>query len=179
MVVDGDGYSDGYGDYGHGNGYGSGGYGNGDGTTGDGYGDGTGGYGVVYGLACGYGETVNEDCLREYLAAVEFPPRHVFDLHNAEARRIAIEIIGADRFFGELGGWVVHQDTDGAGNQRRLVRVHLTDAEAGYLQAVHVVCPTTGREYYLGVRPDVTTCQEAVASTFNLKADEYAPVRES
>ena len=175
MVLDGSRYGFGYG-FGDGGGYGGFGYGYGGGYGGFGYGDG--GFGG-YGCGSGFGETFNEDCLRDYLSAVEFPPRLVFDLHNAESRRIAIEIIGADRFFSELESAVVHQDTDGVGNRRRLVRVKLADAEAGYLQAVHVVCPTTGREYYLGVRPEVRTCQEAVASTFGMKADEYLPVRES
>lgn len=32
---------------------------------------------------------------------------------------------------------------------------------------------------HLGVPQNVRACQEAVASTFGLKADEYRPVRES
>ena len=73
----------------------------------------------------------------------------------------------------------MHTDTDGCGNPRRLLRVDLADMAAGYLQAVEVVCPTTLRQYVLGVGPTVTTCQAAVASTFGLTATQYQPVRET
>ena len=82
-------------------------------------------------------------------------------------------------FFRELHATVIHEDSDGCGNPRRLLRVPVADAETGYLQAVQVVCPTTGRVYHLGVKPTVSTCQEAVASTFGLRGDEYAPIRET
>ena len=94
-------------------------------------------------------------------------------------KRIAIEVLGPDQFFSELDSIVVHHDIDGMGNPRRLLRFPLQEAAAGYLQAVHVICPTTGREYYLGVPPQIQTCQEAVASTFRLSAQEYHPNRET
>ncbi len=100
-------------------------------------------------------------------------------LPNAELRRAAIEHIGPDRLFLDLQATVVHTDTDGVGNPRRLLRIPMDDAAAGYLQAVEVTCPTTGRVYHLGVQPDVATCQEAVASTFGLSGSAYQPVRET
>ena len=159
------GYGDGYG-YGSGDGYGDGaGYGSGDG---DGYGD---------------GMEQDQPFLRTYcsLAAASgtLTAAHALREENAELKRIMIEYLGPDRFFRDSNAVVVHQDIDGIGNQRRLLRIPLVEAEAGYLQAVHVVCPTTGHNYYLGVQPDVKTCQEAVASTFGLKASEYQLVRES
>ena len=99
---------------------------------------------------------------------------------NTELRRAMIECLGADRFFSTAPGTtLVHQDIDGAGNDRRLIRVPLPDVEAGYIQAVHVVCPTTKREYHLLVSPTVRTCQEAVASTFGIEPDDYHPNRET
>ena len=98
---------------------------------------------------------------------------------NAEVKRKLIEAMGADRLFSQVKAVVAHQDIDGCNNPRQLVRFQLADTETGYLQAVRVVCPTTGRVYYLGVPPTVKTCQEAVASTFGIKPDEYHPDRES
>lgn len=90
-----------------------------------------------------------------------------------------IEVMGVDLFFRQLDCQIVHRDENALGQERVLLRIHLPETEAGYLQAVKVICPTTGREYYLGVLPTVKTCQEAVASTFGLKASEYNPRRES
>ncbi len=90
-----------------------------------------------------------------------------------------IEAMGADRFFSQLKGKVIHADIDGCGNPRQLVRMPLEETATGFVQAVHVICPTTHREYYLGVPPDVETCQGAVAATFKIKTNEYNPERES
>ena len=90
-----------------------------------------------------------------------------------------IEAMGADNFFRQLDAQVIHSDIDGCGNTRQLLRIPLSDTEVGYVQAVKVVCPATGRVYHLGVPPTVKTCQEAVASTFGIKQDEYHPERET
>ena len=158
--INGYGYGSGYG-YGYGSGDG---YGDGDGD-GDGYGD-------------GYGDGSN---MKEFfsLVADKLNAQWVLAEQNAELRRMLIEIMGADRFFAHLNATQIHSDIDGCGNPRALLRFKLTDAAAGYLQAVRVVCPTTGRVYHLGVPPAVKTCQEAVASTFNMRFKEYAPERES
>ena len=151
--------------YGSGSGYGSYGAGYGYGSSGSGAGSGSG-----YGAADGDSE---------YLTHARFKARRALDLPNAEMRRVVIERIGPESFFTELDASVVHADMDGHGHPRRLLRVPLADAEAGYLQAVQVVCPTTGRVYHLGVQPGVRDCQEAVASLFGLLSHEYAPVRET
>ena len=189
MVLDGYGYGYGYGTgygsgtgTGTGNGYGTGsGYGTGTGSgygTGTGYGSGSGygtGDGYGYGVGDGYGTGVGD----EYFKTVTFSARRALDLPNAELRRAVIEHIGPDRFFAELEAQIVHADIDGCGNPRRLLRVPMPDAAAGYLQAVQVICPTTGRVYHLGVESSVRTCQEAVASTFGLRAEDYSPIRET
>ena len=170
----GNGYGDGYG-YGYGNGYGYG-YGDGDGS---GYGYGS-GYGSGYGDGSGYGYGTGD--LETFAAFVALSPvsaRQALSLENAEMRRVAIEALGPDRFFSEARAKIIHEDIDGIGNRRRLLRVRVSGARRGYLQAVEVTCPTTGHIYHLGVPQNVRACQEAVASTFGLKADEYRPVRES
>ena len=157
--------------YGNGNGYG---YGNGDGY---GYGD---GYGNGNGNGDGYGNGSLEYLVKFLvLVADKLVAKWVMKEPNQELKRIFIEAIGIDRFFSQLDAQVVHSDIDGCGNPRSLLRIPMTETTKGYLQAVRVVCPTTGRIYHLGVSPDVVTCQEAVASTFKLKPNNYHPERES
>ena len=98
---------------------------------------------------------------------------------NSEVKRIMIELMGYDRFFGEAGGTIVHRDIDGYDHPRELISVPMVEAAAGHIMAVHVICPTTGRHYFLGVPASVKTCQEAVASTFGKGPTEYAPEVES
>ncbi len=181
----GDGYGDGYG-YGYGNddGYGSGyGYGNDDGYgSGDGYGTGTGyGYGYGTGYGNGDGDGTDTGLYSRFLESNRdwLDVQFVLQMPNAEKRRAWIEALGAEAFFKQLNSIIVYSDIDGCGNQRQLLRVPLEDTEARFVQAVKVVCPTTKRVYYLGVPPDVKTCQEAVASTFGLKPEQYRPDRES
>ncbi len=84
------------------------------------------------------------------------------------------------RFFDELNADVLHTDVDGAGQPRRLLSVavprDLTVDQK--IVAVHVTCPSTGHEYLLRVPPTMTRCDEAVAWTFGMNADKYAPVVE-
>ena len=182
---EGSGYGFGGSGYG-GSGYGYGGYGYGgssDGRGDDSYGGSGGfsssGYGGGFGSGgFGYGD----DSDAYYTAALDagvLTARVVMAERNQELRRRLIQAMGPDRFFRGLGGRVVHEDVDGCGNPRRLIRVVSRDAVAGYFQAVHVVDPTSGADYYLGVSPDVCTCQAAVASTFGLSAEDYQPERES
>jgi hypothetical protein len=152
------------------------GYGDGDG---DGYGSGY-GYGDGYGSGSGSGDGYGEDP-KEFLKLIgdKLDARWVLKDKNAELRRMMIEAMGSDRFFSQLETQVLHKDLDIQGNPRTLLKFNISDAQAGYLLAVRVVCPTTGRIYHLGVPPTVKTCAEAVASTFNLRAKEYSPKRES
>ena len=168
----------GYG-YGDGSGYGSGyGYGSG---SGSGYGYGY-GYGYGSGSGYGYGDGYGDGDIRIiYWKAIaeKLSATWVLAENNQEIKRELIEAMGIDRFFSQLQAQVVHTDIDICGNQRLLLRIPMPEAEVGYLQAVRVVCPTTGRIYHLGVQPTVKTCKEAVASTFGMSFQEYSPERET
>ncbi len=68
----------------------------------------------------------------------------------------------------------------------RLVRSREKDELAeDYLYFVHVVCPSTGRNYYMGVPgktengEDMKTAKQAVAWTFSMTAEEYDPIAQS
>jgi hypothetical protein len=105
-------------------------------------------------------------------------------IKDAGMRQLAIEAFGLARLFSQKDVKIIHQDIDGVGNARQLLSAFIVMKQGSravgvQIQAVRVICPTTGHEYYLGVKNGVRTCQEAVASTFGLKPNEYKPVRES
>lgn len=67
---------------------------------------------------------------------------------------------------------VIHQD-----RESRLLRWAFLGDEP--IVVVEVVCPSTGQDYLLRVPPEVRTCRQAVAWTFGLSADSYAPAQET
>ena len=109
----------------------------------------------------------------------EYVAQEILGQSNAEVKRVMIERMGLESFFRQLQPEVVHEDIDGYGNPRRLLQIDLPEARNGVLRAVMVQCPSTGREYILGVPSSVQTCQAAVASTFGIKPNEYHPVVET
>ncbi len=107
---------------------------------------------------------------------------------NAEVRRALIERFGAERFIREGGAELVHEDATG-----RLWRKALGDPprrwgfDGGLRQhdepitMVEVVNSTpepdgSRKTYFLRVPPHVRTAQEAVAWTFKMAKEVYAPV---
>ena len=131
-------------------------------------------YGGTWGVWAWHGVRVPESVIKGNYTAQD-----CLKEKNAEVKRVMIERMGRDAFFAAAGGQVLHRDTDGQGNQRELVRVPMPEAEAGHLLAVHVICPSTDRHYYLSVPPTVNTCQAAVAATFGLTEAQYRPEIES
>lgn len=105
-------------------------------------------------------------------------PSAILRLRNAEHRRVAIDWYGREAFWGKINPEVVHHDIDGQGNERRLLCTKTSESSQDrLLKMVEVTCPSTGRLYFLRVPPGVRTCQEAVASTFNVS--EYNPTKEA
>ena len=96
---------------------------------------------------------------------------------NIELRRVKIERIGFERLLAEVRADELNRDTD-AGGLRRLLRVELPDDEA--LVALNMSCPSTGRNYFIRVPPNTTTCHQAAAwiAGFDDPA-QYRPVMES
>jgi hypothetical protein len=110
---------------------------------------------------------------------------------NAEVRRIMIERYGAGRYMRDAGAQRVHGDPTGVLYARR-------HADGTSSMAVHVLNSTpeadgSRREFWLRVHPELRpllgagrlgepqalTARNAVASTFGLRGEAYAPVQES
>jgi hypothetical protein len=92
---------------------------------------------------------------------------------NAEMRRVMVEYFGYERYLRETGATQVHTDQFGT-----LWRADVPGDEA--LVMVQVLNSTpepdgTRRTYFLRVPPTMTTAREAVAWTFGLTPEEYAP----
>lgn len=112
---------------------------------------------------------------------------------NAERRRVMMERYGVEAFFEDADAVLVDQDEDQAGNERQLFawgeelgsRDEWTQMHSFRRRqridccVVKVTCPSTGREFTLQVPPDVESCQDAIAWTFDKEPEEYAPVMET
>lgn len=112
---------------------------------------------------------------------------------NAEIRRVMLERFGLDRFLRESDATLIHRDTLKAsfpqfvntGDQREflgyvpgtetisLYELPVKNADGRNARVVHIVCPSTMRDYVLGVDASQTRAVAAVASTFGLSEKEY------
>ncbi|MCI2429577.1 hypothetical protein LM604_02830 [Candidatus Acetothermia bacterium] len=90
---------------------------------------------------------------------------------NIEVRRAMIERYGIEPLLRE-----VHAEKLDESAQGTLYRLELPGDE---LTVVEVVCPSTGRKYFLCVPGWLQTVRQAVAWTFGLSAEQYEPVSET
>ena len=79
---------------------------------------------------------------------------------NAELRRVMMERMGYLRFSREVGATELDQDTD-AGGMRQLLKIEMDDDEP--LVGLACRCPSTDRQYFLRVPPNMETCHQAAA----------------
>lgn len=79
---------------------------------------------------------------------------------NAELRRVMIERMGYLKFSQEVGAKELDQDTD-AGGMRQLLKIEIDDDEP--LVGLACRCPSTNRQYFLRVPPQMKTCHQAAA----------------
>jgi hypothetical protein len=125
----------------------------------------------------GYGDGYGSGNGKEYWSAAReegtLSYRHVLMLENAELRREIAEMLGPERMF--KNAEAVHSDTDGHGKARQLLDIAMPDTKTGHLRAVEVTCPSTQRRFLLPVPSSVSTCQEAIAATFGMQPEQYAP----
>ena len=101
----------------------------------------------------------------------------ILDEQNTERRRVLLDRFGIPRFMRETRAQVLDEDTD-PGGARQLLRVELKDDEA--LVTLSCLCPSTGRQYFLRVPPDTTTCRQAAAWIAGFDdPKEYKPILET
>lgn len=90
---------------------------------------------------------------------------------------LLVELVGLQRLLWLARPRELGQDRDGSGQFRRLLEWDQSAFEP--VRAVEVRCPSTGQKYLLRVPPSVQSCHEAVAWTFQLHSQVYAPAQES
>jgi hypothetical protein len=96
---------------------------------------------------------------------------------NAERRRVLLDRFGVSRFMTETEAVMLDQDTD-PGGPRKLLFVDLKEDEP--LVTLSCFCPSTGKNYFLRVPPDMKTCHQAAAwiAGFDDPA-HYNPLKET
>ena len=97
---------------------------------------------------------------------------------NIEVRRVKITQYGDAKYLEDSNAELIHEDDWG-----KLYSKDIGDPD-GPMVMVKVVNSTpepdgSFKDYYIRVRPDITTAHEAVASTFGLTPDEYKPTVET
>lgn len=97
--------------------------------------------------------------------------QEVIGLPNAEIRRAVFEIVGYNKLTEHAKVKDV-SDIDG-----RLMVVELQDDED--LALLHVKDPSTTREYFLRVPPQMKTAKQARAWTFGFEAEDFSLTRET
>lgn len=103
----------------------------------------------------------------------------IAQVKNAELRRSFLEKLGTERFAKLFDLVLVDSDNDLRGNRQCLYRSRDIDPVAKeHLQFAQVMCPTTHRQYFLTVPPNIKNVWEAVSWTFAKTPEEYHPERE-
>ncbi len=99
---------------------------------------------------------------------------------NAEVRRCYQEILGSERYAEVLGIKEIDSDIDLRGNKMRLMETRDIDKLAGEkIRFADVMCPSTGRKYFLCVPLEINNVWDAVGWTFGRDKKTYRPVMET
>ncbi|HKK37968.1 MAG TPA: hypothetical protein VJ949_00955, partial [Cryomorphaceae bacterium] len=84
--------------------------------------------------------------------------------------------LGSEKFGNLLGLISLDRKTDRFGNELVLYRTEAIDRLVGdYIYFAKVVCPSTGRNYFLCVPPGLSGVEEAVSWTFGKSPGDYRP----
>jgi len=118
---------------------------------------------------------------QRYIAIVAADAALIAQERDQGIARVTLEMFRPDRFVAETGR-VIDSDLDRDGQMRRLWRAERVSDPAVVMVEVVNSTPEpdgTRQHHFLRVPPRTTTCGEAVAWTFGLSADDYAPRFES
>lgn len=113
----------------------------------------------------------------QWIAEGQFDLAKIFEVTNAEWRRVMIDRYGIERYLQESNANLISQDRFG-----RLFRISLGQGQDP-LMMIEVINSTpeqdgTYKKYFLRVPPTMLTAQQAVAWTFSMEND-YNPIIES
>ncbi len=97
--------------------------------------------------------------------------KQILQQRSIEVRRAMIERYGIERLLREVHAKKLDESAQGT-----LYRLEFPGDE---LTVVEVVCPSTGRKYFLCVPWWFQTVRQAVAWTFDLSAEQYQPITET
>jgi len=111
----------------------------------------------------------------------EIPIRDVLKWPNAEMRRCLIEMRGWDRFIKDSKAEVIHEDKEREAILYRIPLPKINDQRFEETEAITVIRVTdstampdgTRRKYFLEVPPNMKTCLEALAWTFEMEPKQY------
>lgn len=99
--------------------------------------------------------------------------KDILAMENTAIRRICLEEMGYARFLAQLDHHILEKNGD-----YELVRIDWHEKEEP-IYLVKVRCPSTEAFYALRVPPHTVTVRQAIAWTFDLKATEYCPQKET
>lgn len=109
----------------------------------------------------------------EYAIKIEPTVENIERQDNVETRRVLIDRYGIQKYILDTGGQIVHHDRYGT-----LYRKNQLNDEPIMLVRLTNSSPEPDgsfRTYFLRVPPNMRTAREAVAWTFNMTPEEYAP----
>jgi hypothetical protein len=94
---------------------------------------------------------------------------------NAEKRRTLRDLLGAEKYYGKLGGVnEIDRDIDNQNNEMVLYESKEIDTVVNKkIQYLEVICPSTERKYVLYPTKECKNAWEAKASTFNGEKIKY------
>lgn len=121
-------------------------------------------------------EAVNElieqtDILYRILNDKAVSAEKIISIPNSEIRRAVVELVGYDKV-AKNATIIDESEVDG-----RLMKIPLKNDED--IMLLHVKDPSTDREYFLRVPPEMASARQARAWTFGFEAHDFELVKES
>jgi hypothetical protein len=107
--------------------------------------------------------------VKKLLESDTLTAEQILKIKNTALRRVCLEQLGYGRFLNQVKHEIISRD-----GEYELIRINWHKREEP-IYLVKVKCSTTGVFYTLRVPPTMKTVKEAIAWTFGIKANEYAP----
>lgn len=131
-------------------------------------------YADGWGLYCWHGYTIPEEKTWIISEKSKLNADAIDAEPNVELRRVMLEIYGFDRYIDERGAELVSEDTDGAGNPRKLYSMKVGNETVKVLQVTNSSLEPDGsrRKFHIGV-VNGENPHEAVAHSFGFNPEYF------